>query len=224
MEVHAGNSSYEKQSAIRLRINSAKLDVRGTDTRRLVSEAIRNAIGAVYIRWGKKTCPSTAELVYEGVIGGSLRSSGGSGANYQCLPLNPIYDTYVPGNQSRARMYGAKYQTNHFSPLAHVDETNPVCSVCRVKSRSTVLMVPGRNQCPADEWTLEYYGYLMSSHHSHKRTEYVCVDRHPESRPSSGRNRGGALLYAVESRCDKGTLPCGPYLDGRELTCAVCTM
>ena len=38
---------------------------------------------------------------------------------------------------------------------------------------------------------------------------------------SSQGSKNGALLYLVEGVC--GTLPCLPYVNGRELTCAVCT-
>lgn len=34
-------------------------------------------------------------------------------------------------------------------------------------------------------------------------------------------NKNGALLHLVEGQC--GSLPCLPYVGGRELTCAVCT-
>ncbi|XP_070558244.1 short-chain collagen C4-like isoform X2 [Ptychodera flava] len=189
-----------------------------------VRDVIRDDIGTVYVRWGRKTCPSSAELVYEGVIGGSHYTHNGAGANYQCLPLNPIYDNPVAGYQSESLMYGSEYQTRNFAPLSGLHDGDPLCAVCRVKSRSTVLMVPARNECPSEDWTREYFGYLMAEHHNHKRAEYVCVDRNPEARPNSGSNKDGALLYPVEGRCDAGTLPCGPYTTGYELTCAVCTI
>ncbi|XP_077979079.1 uncharacterized protein LOC144434495 [Glandiceps talaboti] len=180
--------------------------------------------GTVYVRWGRKTCPDTAELVYEGIAGGSHYTHQGSGANYQCLPLNPIYDNPVPGFQAEGLIYGSEYQTISFPPLADIHDGDVVCAVCRASSRGTVLMVPARNKCPSKEWTREYHGYLMTAHHTHKRSEYVCMDRQAEATPGTSSNKDGALFYAVEGRCEAGTLPCGPYTTGFELTCAVCTM
>nr|XP_006813907.1 PREDICTED: uncharacterized protein LOC102809962 [Saccoglossus kowalevskii] len=120
---------------------------------------IQDGPGTLYIRWGRKTCPARAELVY---------------------------------------------------------------NVCLVNSRSRVLMVPARNECPSEEWTREYHGYLMTQRHSFDRSEFICVDRYPEARPGSVDNHNGALLYPVEARC--GSLPRGPYIEGYEITCAVCTI
>ncbi|XP_078681676.1 uncharacterized protein LOC144916423 [Branchiostoma floridae x Branchiostoma belcheri] len=51
--------------------------------------------------------------------------------------------------------------------------------------------------------------------------EYVCVDGQPETVPGGDANQNGALFYLVEARC--GSLPCPEYVEGRELTCVVCT-
>ncbi len=83
------------------------------------------------------------------------------------------------------------------------------------------IMIPGRNQCYPG-WNLEYNGYLMAGHHSHRgKTDYICVDSDPESYGAGFRNDAGALLYAVEGIC--GSLPCPPYVNHRELTCVVCS-
>ena len=84
-----------------------------------------------------------------------------------------------------------------------------------------MLMMPARNDCPSG-WTKEYHGYLMTAYYAHAHsTEFICVDGNPEYVHGSQQNRDGALLYPVEGRC--GSLPCLPYVEGRELTCAVCT-
>ena len=51
--------------------------------------------GAVYIRWGRTTCPDTngTELVYKGLAAGSPHSETGGGANYICITSNPAYRT-----------------------------------------------------------------------------------------------------------------------------------
>ncbi|XP_078001194.1 uncharacterized protein LOC144453724 [Glandiceps talaboti] len=193
-----------------------------TDTERPHSAS--NSSGTIYVRWGRKSCPESAELVYEGIIGGSWYEHVGSGSNPQCLPLDPIYDNPVGGAQSQGLIYGSEYETSSFPPLSHLHDHDPVCAVCRVISRSTVFMIPARNECPSEEWTREYYGYLMSEHHGHKRSEYICVDRHAEARDGSHHSHNGMLLYPVEGRCDSGSLPCGPYTNAYELTCAVCTI
>nr|XP_002737844.1 PREDICTED: uncharacterized protein LOC100375184 [Saccoglossus kowalevskii] len=184
---------------------------------------VNETTGSVYVRWGRSTCEDTAELVYEGVIGGAHYTHKGSGSNYQCLPLNPIYDDVESGTgEWRALMYGTEYEVDSFSPLSALHDHDAVCAVCRVRSRGTVLMVPARNECPSTEWTREYYGYLMSDYYDQTNKEFICVDRNPEGRDGSSADLNGALLYPVEGRC--GSLPCGPYIDGNELTCAVCTI
>ena len=83
-------------------------------------------------------------------------------------------------------------------------------------------MVPGKNQCH-DGWTLEYHGYLSSGKYDQAAgSEYICVDTHPDLlSETSTTNSNGKLFYFVEGRC--GSLKCPPYVNGRELTCAVCT-
>ena len=113
----------------------------------------------------------------------------------------------------------SQYNGNPFDRNLH-DHDAP-CAVCYVKSRGSMLMMPARNDCSSG-WTEEYHGYLMTEYHGHKHSrEFICVDGNPEYVPGSMHNRDGALLYPVEGVC--GSLPCLPYVAGRELTCAVCT-
>ncbi|ELU04982.1 hypothetical protein CAPTEDRAFT_124321, partial [Capitella teleta] len=98
---------------------------------------------------------------------------------------------------------------------------NVPCAVCRAKTRATVLMVPARQECH-EGWTREYSGYLTSGRKTHNgRTQFTCMDAAPEVEDAGHRDENGALFYAVEDRC--GSLPCPPYINGRELTCVVCT-
>ena len=86
----------------------------------------------------------------------------------------------------------------------------------------SMLMMPARNDCPSG-WTEEYHGYLMTEHYTHKsQKEFVCIDKNAEYVRGTQANTNGALLYFVEGTCGSH-LPCGPYVSGRELTCAVCT-
>ncbi|KAJ8047308.1 Short-chain collagen C4 [Holothuria leucospilota] len=184
--------------------------------------------GAVYVRWGRNECPQESQLIYEGIAGGSFYTHGGSGSNYLCMPEDPIYDEPVAGtsDQSRGYVYGAEYQASNFANWNQIHDHNVYCAVCWTKNRPSIMMIPARNICPGSEWTKEYSGYLVSAYYDHGgRTEYVCMDRNAEAVPRSSYNANGALFYPVESRCaSSGSgLPCGPYVDGYELTCAVCT-
>ena len=102
----------------------------------------------------------------------------------------------------------------------NLHQENAPCSVCR-SSRPTVIMIPGRNQC-YNGWTLEYKGYLVAGFSNRTAaSEYICLDDNPDVVPGGQADQNGALLYLVEGRC--GSLPCPPYVHGRELTCAVCS-
>ncbi|XP_019632053.1 PREDICTED: short-chain collagen C4-like [Branchiostoma belcheri] len=182
--------------------------------------------GAVYVRWGRKTCPDSlgTEMVYSGVAGGTWYDQSGGGTNYQCLPTDPQWGRYLDGvEEYKAYMYGAEYQLNTNVPLGSTSlhDNDVPCAVCYVPTRGSKLMIPARNTCYSG-WTREYHGYLMAEHHSHPGSkEFVCVDEQPEVMPGGQANRDGALFYPVEARC--GSLPCPNYEEGRELTCVVCT-
>ena len=181
--------------------------------------------GTVYVRWGHNQCPSTAQLVYSGRAGGPQWNQAGGGSNPQCLPLDPNFLTPISGNQQwRALMYGAEYETVTYSN-SHVhgrQDTDVPCAVCHVSNRNAVYMVPAKYTCPSG-WTREYYGYLMSSHHgsNRHRTQYTCIDTAFKSVVGSSADKNGLLFYFVEGRC--GSLPCPPYDNTKELSCAVCT-
>ena len=77
-----------------------------------------------------------------------------------------------------------------------------------------------KRTCPAG-WTKEYEGILAAERHSHRGSNFVCVSSGMESRAGGNGNANGGLLYVVEAQC--GSLPCGPYTNGFEITCVVCT-
>ena len=84
-----------------------------------------------------------------------------------------------------------------------------------------LLMMPARNDCPSG-WTEEYHGYLMTNYYNHpNQKDFICIDKDPEYIHGSHARRGENWLYPVEGYC--GSLPCLPYVQHRELTCAVCT-
>ena len=160
-----------------------------------------------------------------GYVGGKLYGHAGSGINYLCLPTDPEYDEPVTEMQSnRGAVYSTEYYTNDFTPLQNMQDYDVPCAVC--STTRGVMMIPAKKTCPAD-WTLEYYGYLMSEGYEKLASEFVCVDRFPDHSDVDGSsgNQDGALLSPVEARCasDHGNLPCNPYTNGYELTCVVCS-
>ncbi|XP_028402161.1 uncharacterized protein LOC114525143 [Dendronephthya gigantea] len=159
-------------------------------------------------------------------MGGSYFNHHGGAANYLCLPLNPIFEKYVNGFQGSANIHGTEYEAvgeqNKIFPNTNIEDDNAPCAVCQAKSRVSHMMIPARNVCPSG-WTMEYKGYLMTAHYGHKgRTQFICVDGDPEATHGSHKSTNGALLYFVEGYCNH-ELPCPPYVQGRELTCVVCT-
>jgi hypothetical protein len=49
------------------------------------------------------------------------------------------------------------------------------------------------------------------------------MDGNPDNSSETHANKDGALFHFVEAICS-GSLPCTPYIDGLELTWAVCTL
>lgn len=114
-------------------------------------------------------------------------------------------------------MYGAEYEGDVFGT---VNEDVP-CSVCRKKTSTAILMIPGKNKC-YNGWNIEYHGYLGSGDYTHAAaSSYVCVDSHPEYLNAGVRNDEGKLFYSVLAKC--GSLQCPPYQNNYPLTCVVCS-
>ena len=188
--------------------------------------------GSVYVRWGRKSCPNVngTELVYSGFAGGSWYTESGAAANYICLAPDPDWDHYSDAHDAGATVFGAEYQLGDYGIGTQkaaqfvggnvLFQEDVPCSVCR-SSRPTTVMIPGKNQCYKG-WTMEYQGYLSSGEHDEAAaSEFVCLDNRPEALQGGHTNQNGKLFQFVEGRC--GSLPCPPYIDGRELTCVVCT-
>ena len=119
----------------------------------------------------------------------------------------------------RAEVHGAEYR---FPPKSQMHYHDVPCAVCLV-TRSVVLMMPGTNLCN-EGWTTEYVGYIAAERidNSHYRSEFICVDDDPETTAySSPDNDGGTMLYPAQTIC--GSLPCIPYVDSKDLLCAVCS-
>ncbi|XP_045170022.1 uncharacterized protein LOC123532616 [Mercenaria mercenaria] len=180
--------------------------------------------GNTYVRWGRTECPGNGtDMVYKGYAGGGRYDKKGSASTYLCLPEEPVWGVYEDSEQVAGTVYGAEYELynrnmDKFFGKTLLDNDVPCC-VCRTK-RPSVIMLPGRNIC-YDGWILEYSGYLTSGHDTHHATEFVCLDGEPEIIGGGASDVNGKLFYFVEARC--GSLRCPPYVNGRELTCAVCS-
>ena len=113
-----------------------------------------------------------------GVVGGGSYDHDGSGANYLCLHKEPQWMNYQDGYQyskGRAILYGAEYQTpDTIYPGKGLLNNDVPCAVCQTQHRPSVLMIPGRVQCPNSSWVMEYKGYLMAQHYTYKSNIPNC--------------------------------------------------
>ncbi|KAJ7374505.1 hypothetical protein OS493_004843 [Desmophyllum pertusum] len=101
--------------------------------------------GVKYVRWGRTTCPSGAQVVYKGIMGGGYYGHQGGGVNYLCLP------THSKVRQVQKRKAGPRDMCMALSiksvlstPL--VRKTSMTMThralFCFVKSRGSMLMMP----------------------------------------------------------------------------------
>ncbi|XP_067943374.1 short-chain collagen C4-like [Watersipora subatra] len=119
---------------------------------------------------------------------------------------------------------GTEYESGNFGIFSNsAQNQNVPCAVCYAKTRSSVIMIPGKRSCPDNEWTFEYEGYLMSAQSNlNWRATFECVDANPEYMEGEGANNKGALFYFNRASCDRA-VPCPPYKPKKAITCVVCT-
>ncbi len=180
-------------------------------------------VGITFTRWGHTSCPTNTSLVYSGYQAGKSHDHGGGGTNSLCLTKSPTWLNFNDGNHNGALVYGTEYEMSGYgltgvSPFNTFHDFEAPCAVCLDTRFTTQIMVPGTYQCPSG-WTNLYYGYLMSTHYTQGASEFTCIDVQAQKIGTST-NHNGNLLYPTEAEC--GSLPCGPYVQNRELTCAVC--
>ena len=199
-----------------------------TDVADLKHEMPGRRSGSTYVRWGRNNCSGNGtEMVYSGYAGGSDFQDSGAAANYICLSPDPLWGNYSDAHDASAKVMGAEYEFYGAAPgdtsaffHKNLHQEDAPCSVCH-SSRPTVILIPGRNQCYKG-WTLEYKGYVVAGYYGRTAaSEYVCLDDNPDIIPGGHADQNGALFYLVEGRC--GSLLCPPYVEGRELTCVVCS-
>ncbi|XP_060569478.1 uncharacterized protein LOC132727894 isoform X2 [Ruditapes philippinarum] len=187
----------------------------------------QKGLGSSYVRWGRTTCPTDNELNYKGYAAGSNWVAVGGAGNFLCLTEEPQWGSYDESRTSGAKVYGAEYEFSDYHAdggskffKKNLNDQDAPCSVCRTP-RSAVTMIPGRHDC-FPGWTKEYSGYLVAGSEVHKSpTEYICLDSDAEMLSNGGRSNDGRVIYIAEAVC--GTLRCPPYIQGRELTCVVCS-
>ncbi|KAJ8303216.1 hypothetical protein KUTeg_019612 [Tegillarca granosa] len=211
------NATKAENSNLNANLNAMKAEM--SILKSTVSKQQNGGSGAVFTRWGKRSCPGNSTQIYAGFMAGSWYDDTGSGSNFLCLPTDPLWGHYNDRpSTSTAHIYGTEYQTLEFAPTL-TNEDAP-CSVCRADAASTVLMIPGRNKCYTG-WNMKYNGYLVAGFWGYKKSEYLCLDSSPDVIYGGHTDLNGAVIYSVEGVC--GSLPCPPYVNARELTCVVCS-
>ncbi|CAC5402712.1 unnamed protein product [Mytilus coruscus] len=175
-------------------------------------------VGSTYIRWGHNRCPTKSTVVYEGYVAGKKYNINGGGSNFLCLTKQPEY-TILQSTNIAKNLYGVETDINGFSPS--INDKDMTCAVC-LTQRSSVLMIPGTKSCPSG-WNMEYWGYLMShgAGGTWQPTQYICTDSRPVAVPGGDRNNDESVVYLVGGVC--GSLKCPPYINGKPLTCVVCS-
>ncbi|KAK3084212.1 hypothetical protein FSP39_010144 [Pinctada imbricata] len=139
------------------------------------------------------------------------------------MPTDPEWGLHTDGSEGdKAYLYGAEYEFYSVKDSRKSLEDHDVpCAVCKVNKRSSIMMLPARKNCYGG-WNKEYQGYLIAGRYDNQRaSQYICLDEYPISLPGGYKNQNGYLFFPVEGRC--GSLPCPPYVEGRELTCVVCS-
>ena len=191
--------------------------------------------GEAFTRWGRSVCPTGTHRLFKGYMAGSYHTVNGNGANFVCAHEDPKFVRPAAGWQAgTGRLYGVElelWEEPLQSGLFLKDNVNGgnlydqdlMCAVCYVADASTHIMITGRPDCGESGFDLQYKGFLASNNHGGNqiRGEYVCLDEAPEGRPGGSGNNNDGVIHPVQVGC--GSIPCAPYVDGFELTCAVCT-
>ena len=157
-----------------------------------------------------------------GYTAGKHYNKIGSGSDTLCLPSNPSWANYTGKGEPSSLIYGAEIDVKEPSGIFAypVCEQDMPCAVC-MSLRSTILMVPARTTC-FQGWHMEYTGYLMAGMDDRLGSHnHICMDSLPEFIPNGSANNNQHILYLVQVQC--GSLPCPPYVKGRELACVVCS-
>jgi len=147
----------------------------------------------------------------------------GSGYNELCMhPQGEKVAGASGGNQNGALLYGVEYENTGAVDKNH--DKDAACVVCQHKSPERVPYVQwGRKTCSNGHKT-EYYGVIMSDHHNHKKSEFICVDwERAFHKTNNNGNQNGGLLYTTEMEAQGGSADDLAYGQDRELSCVLCS-
>ena len=163
-----------------------------------------------------------------GFVGGSSYTDSGAAVDHLCLTNDPQWGIYDSKVNRHPFIGGALFDVwdirvpNSPFDFDKYDHHQVACSVCMKRRRVSTVMIPARNDCYGD-WVKEYNGYLYAGHPTHAAaSEYICMDETPDVLSKSSTWTGKKLLYPVMVNCN-GAIPCPPYVNGREVTCVVCS-
>jgi len=176
--------------------------------------------GAVYTRWGSRTCPEGNSKLYEGSMASSNYNHAGGGANTLCMHSSPQHPEGLDYRINNGNyLYGMEYQNTGAIDRNH--DGDAACAVCEHNSASNVHNQWGRVTC-SNNFRTEYSGLIMSNFYSQYKGESVCVDlARAIHRRSESANHDGGLLYTTEM--EPGASDETLYPPNIELACAVCS-
>ncbi|XP_048769450.1 uncharacterized protein LOC125675710 [Ostrea edulis] len=150
-------------------------------------------------------------------LGGSEYAAKGASVTNACLSPDPIFGNWSAVSSSNY-MYGSELDSDVAGPGTETQDNT--CAVCKSKVHSSSVMIPGRNECYSG-WKKQYGGYLVTSPINYSPKETICFNEHPDFIVGGGADNNGNLLYPIQAEC--GSLECPPYVNGKLLTCVVCT-
>ena len=96
--------------------------------------------------------------MYLGFAGGSNYDQPGGGVNYQCMPLDPQFNSYGGSSFTGSYLAGVEYETYAYGIFSSsAFQQNVPCVRCYTNKRSAVMMIPAKREC-SEGWTKEYHG------------------------------------------------------------------
>jgi hypothetical protein len=187
-----------------------------------ISCAVCSSSLPVYVRWGSTKCPGGATKLYDSFMASAYHTHNGSGYNELCMhPQGQPPTGASSGDHNGALLYGVEYENTGSVDKNH--DKDAACVVCQQKSATGRIPYVqwGRKTCSGGQKT-EYYGVIMASHYSQRKSEYICVDwERAFHKTNNNGNQNGGLLYTTEM--EAGSADELVYGRDRELSCAVCT-
>ena len=132
---------------------------------------------STYDRIGNKQCPDVpgTSLVYYGFTAGFQAASGAT--TFGCLPLSAKHISYYDPAESQYTNSSQVQFVNVTEYRTFIPNRNnfaSYCSLCKVKGRNMIQILPATDTCIDSSWTKEYNGYLMTDNMA---TTFTCVDK-----------------------------------------------